>query len=223
MSTSTYQFDRFEVRRDTVLWGVLLVNTELLLLLGYQLFSTNTISAVTSAVIPFVWINVALWAVLRTDLPSAPYRKRVIAIAIATAYLGVLSYFGGLWAMGPTDFGWRFAVSVASPSPGWTPIVHVDTAFFQVDIIFYQFVGYLGLAYLIFASVLDAAGSGVAGVLGLLSCVSCNWPLFATIITGLLGGSTAIAGAVLDNSYTVSTIVFLVTVALLYYRPGWQS
>jgi len=222
MSTSTYQFDRLEIRRDTVLWGVLLINTELLLLLGYQLFSNNVVSEFTSAMIPFVWINVGLWAVVRTDLPSAPYRRRVLGVAIATAYLGLLSYFGGLWAMGPSEFGWRFAVDVAALSPGWTPIVHLDTAFFQIDIIFYQFVGYLALAYLIFASVLDTAGSGVAGVLGLLSCVSCNWPLFATLITGVLGGSTAVAGAVLNNSYAVSTAVFLVTVALLYYRPSWR-
>jgi len=222
MSTTTYQFDRFEIRKDTLLWGVLLLNTELLLLLGYQLLSNNVVSEIASAIIPFVWINLALWVVARTDLPSVPYRTRVIGIAIATLYFGLLSYFGGLWAIGPSEFGWRFAVDLATPSPGWTPIVHLDTALFQIDIIFYQFVGYLALGYLIYASILDTAGSAVAGVLGLLSCVSCNAALFATIITSVFGGSAALVDAVLTNSYTVSTVVFVLTLALLYYRPGWK-
>lgn len=222
MSTTTYNFDRFEIRRDTLIWGVLILNTELLLLLGYQLLSNNVISAVTSALIPFVWINLALWVFVRTDLPTASYRKRVAGIAIATVYFGILSYFGGLWTVGPSEFGWRFAIDIGSPSPGWTPIVHLDTAFFQVDIIFYQFVGFLALGYLVYAAVLDTAKAGFAGVLGLLSCISCNWPLFAALITAVLGGSTGLTGAILDRSYSVSTLVFVLTVALLYYRPRWK-
>jgi len=222
MSTTTYQVDRFEIRKDTLLWGVLLLNTELILLLGYQLLSNNVISQLSSAIIPFVWINIALWVVARTDLPTVQYRTRVVGIAVATVYFGLLSYFGGLWTVGPSQFGWRFAVSLAAPSPGWTPIVHVDTALFQIDVIFYQFVGYLALGYLIYASILRTAGSAVVGVLGLLSCVSCNWPLFAAMITTVFGSSTAVAGAVLNNSYIVSTFVFVLTVALLHYRPGWR-
>jgi len=222
MSTTTYQFDRFEIRKDTVLWGVLLLNTELLLLLGYQLLSNNVISQYSSAIIPFVWINLALWAVVRTDLPSVPYRTRVAGIAVATVYFGLLSYFGGLWQVGPSPFGWRFAVSLTSPSPGWTPIVHADTALFQMDLIFYQFVGYLALGYLIYASILETAGSAVAGVLGLFSCVSCNAQLFALLITTVFGGSTALVGVVLQNSYSISTVIFVATIGLLYYRPSWR-
>lgn len=222
MSTTTYQFDRFEIRKDTLLWGVLLLNTELLLLLGYQLLSNNVITQYSSAIIPFVWINLALWVVARTDLPSVPYRTRVVGIAVATAYFGLLSYFGGLWQVGPSQFGWRFAVSLAAPSPGWTPIVHADTALFQIDIVFYQFVGYLALGYLIYAAVLETAGSAVAGVFGLFSCVSCNAQLFALLLTTVFGGSTALVGVALQNSYSISTVIFVATIGLLYYRPRWR-
>jgi len=222
MTTTTDTFDRFEIRKETVLWGVLLVNTELLLLLAYQLLSSSSITRIQSALIPFIWINIALWVVARRKRPAGTERQRVVALTVATVYFGLLTYFGGLWAPGPSEFGWRFAVDLASPSPGWTPIVHFDSPVFQIDIVFYQFVGYLALAFLIFGAVLDAASSAVAGVLGMLSCVSCNWPLFASIITGVLGGSTALAGTILEFSYSVSTMVFVLTVALLYYQPGWR-
>lgn len=222
MSTKTYTFDRFEIRKTTLLWGVLLVNTELLLIFAYELLSSSSITQVQSALIPFVWINVALWVFARMERPAGTERQRVIALSAATLYFGMLTYFGGLWAPGPSEFGWRFAVELGSPSPGWTPIVHFDSPAFQIDIIFYQFVGYLALSYLVFGAMLETASSAVAGVLGMLSCVSCSWPLFATIITGVLGGSTALAGTILSFSYSVSTVVFLVTVALLYYRPGWK-
>jgi hypothetical protein len=80
-------------------------------------------------------------------------------------------------------------------------------------------VGYLALAYLVYATVIDAAGSAVSGVLGLLSCVSCSWPILASLLTGVFGSSSALVAATFDLSYDVSTLVFVVTVALLYWRP----
>jgi hypothetical protein len=71
----------------------------------------------------------------------------------------------------------------------------------------------------VYATVLDAAGSAVTGVLGLLSCVSCSWPVLTSIATGLVGGSSGVAAAVSNGSYGLSTLVFVVTVGLLYWRP----
>ena len=78
--------------------------------------------------------------------------------------------------------------------------------------------GYLALAWLVYATVIDAAGSAVTGVLGLLSCVSCSWPILASLLTGI-GGGGALAAAAQSQSYELSTVVFVVTVALLYWRP----
>jgi len=83
----------------------------------------------------------------------------------------------------------------------------------------YKLIGYLALTYLVYVTLLDAAGSAVGGVLGLLSCVSCTWPVLATIVTGVAGSGTALAGAVYAQSYDLSTVVFVVTVGLLYWRP----
>ena len=70
-----------------------------------------------------------------------------------------------------------------------------------------------------YATVLDAARSAVTGVLGLLSCVSCSWPVLASLATGVAGGGSGLAAAVSTGSYGLSTVVFVATVALLYWRP----
>ncbi|MFB6269783.1 MAG: ABC transporter ATP-binding protein, partial [Halobacterium sp.] len=67
--------------------------------------------------------------------------------------------------------------------------------------------------------VLDAAKTGVAGLLGLLSCVSCTWPVAATLFTGAFGGASAVAAAAQNEPYAVSTVVFVSSVLLLVWRP----
>jgi hypothetical protein len=80
-------------------------------------------------------------------------------------------------------------------------------------------VGYLALSYLVYATVIDAAGAAVSGILGLLSCVSCSWPILASLATAILGSGSALAASATALSYDLSTVVFLATVALLYWRP----
>ncbi len=80
-------------------------------------------------------------------------------------------------------------------------------------------VGYLALGYLVYATVIDAAGAAVSGIVGLFSCVSCSWPILASLLSGVAGGGSALVAATFDFSYDISTVVFLVTVALLYWRP----
>ncbi len=222
MSTTTYSIDRFEVRKDTLLWGLLLVNTELLLVFAYQLLSPNTITGLTPVVVPFVWINLSLWAIARTDVPAASQRRRTIGVAVAAAYFGVLAYFGGLWGLGDPAIPASARFELFSLPPGWAPALLVHTPYLRLSVLTYQVVGYLALAYLVYATVLDAAGSAVTGLVGLLSCVSCSWPILAGVVTGLVGGSTAVAAAVYDQSYLLSTVVFAVTIGLLYWRPGFR-
>ena len=235
MST-TYRFRRFELRRDTLLLGALLVNTQLLLFLAYHLLSPNDITGLVPVAVPLVWITVGVWALLRTDVPSASQRQRTVGVAVAATYFGVLGYFGGVWGPGVTTIPAGVDVSLLTAPPGWAPRLFVNLpmdgiALFsaqvpfqgvRINLIPWQVVGYLALAYLVYAAVLDAAGSAISGVIGLLSCVSCTWPVIATVATSVLGGTGAIAGVVYDQSYLLSTAVFVLTVGLLYWRPGWR-
>ncbi|WP_225333940.1 DUF7546 family protein [Halomicrobium urmianum] len=222
MNTTTYSIDRFEVRKDTLLWGLLLLNSELLLVFAYLLLSPNTITGLTPVVVPFVWINLGLWAIVRTDVPPAGQRRRRIGVAVAVAYFGLLTYFGGMWGLGHPEMPSSLRLELFSLPPGWAPALLANTPYLRLSVLSYQVVGYLALAYLVYATVLDAAGSAVTGVVGLLSCVSCSWPILAGVVTGLVGGSTAVAAAVYDQSYLLSTVVFSVTVGLLYWRPGFR-
>jgi hypothetical protein len=83
----------------------------------------------------------------------------------------------------------------------------------------YKLVGYLALAYLVYATVLDAAGTVVSGSLGLLSCVSCTWPVVGSLVTSLFGSGSAVVVAATTWPYDISTAAFLATVALLTWRP----
>lgn len=220
MST-TYRVNRFEFRKDTLLWGALIVNTHLLMILAYYALSPNRFTGLTVVIPPVVWIAVSIWVFARTDPPAGTQRQRTIALAVATAYFGLLAYFGGLWgagAPGPVST----QLTVFSLPPGWNPILKIQTSLVEIVLIPYQFVGYLALAYLIYTAILEAAGSAISGVLGLLSCVSCTWPIIATVATSVVGGTAGITGFVYSQSYLLSTVVFVVTVVLLYWRPGWR-
>jgi hypothetical protein len=51
----------------------------------------------------------------------------------------------------------------------------------------------------------------------LVSCVSCTLPVLAALVSGVAGGSvTAVATGF---SYDLSTLVFVASVGLLYWRP----
>ncbi|WP_436927828.1 DUF7546 family protein [Halosimplex amylolyticum] len=211
--------DRLRPRRQTLLWGALVLNTEVLLVLAYAAFGAQDLLSIGGLrlwIYPFVWINVALWAVVRTDPAAASTRNRRIAAALAVGYFGVLAYTGGL--VGPGHGPTTYRVSWALP-PGWSPAFLLNGGGLSLTLIPYKLIGYATLAYLVYATVLDAARSAVTGVLGLLSCVSCSWPVITSLATGLVGSGTGVAAAVSDGSYGISTVVFVVTVALLYWRP----
>lgn len=218
----TDALDRFEIRRDTLVWGALLVNTQLLLMAIYHVLSPNDIAGLTPVVVPVVWITVGLWAIVRTDPPPASQRRQTVALAVATAYFGLLGYFGGVWGAGIVDYPTSVRLATTSLPPGWAPALLANTPWIRLSVLPFQLVGYVALAYLVYATVLEAAGSAISGVLGLLSCVSCTWPVIASIVTGVVGGSAALAGVVYAQSYLLSTAVFVATVGLLYWRPGWR-
>lgn len=212
---------RVRPRRETLLWGALLVNTEFILLAGYALLvdaEVNALSGLRLWLYPFVWINVGIWALVRTDPADAPTRTRRLAALLAVGYFAVLAYAGGL--VGHSHgVASGFRVALTSVPPGWSPAVTYAGSAVTLTVVPYRLFGYLVLAYLVYATVLDAASSAVTGVLGVLSCVSCSWPVIASVATGVAGSGSGVAAAVSAGSYGISTVVFVATAALLVWRP----
>ncbi|MFB6165421.1 MAG: hypothetical protein ABEJ31_09715 [Haloarculaceae archaeon] len=220
-ATARDWLDRVRPERETLLWAALLVNAELLVMLVY-LGTTDggprSLWALRFWVYPFVWIDVGLLAVLATSPAPTTDRQRYVGAAIAVGYFAVLAYTGGLIGPGTTrGIGWR--VATTGLPPGWGPALLYSGPHAKLVLMPFKVIGYLALTYLVYATVIDAAASAIGGVLGLLSCVSCSWPVLASIASSVLGSGSAIAGAVTAQSYGLSTIVFVVTVGLLYWRP----
>lgn len=214
--------DRLEKRftPTSAIAAFFFLNAQVALLATYVLVGRSRIVDWVPMLVPFVWINVSIAAVAWTDVRPANRRHRLVGIAVGVGYFAILAVVGGLVGFGSADLPTTFDVVIADIPPGWAPALLANTPTVRVSILFYELVGYLALAYLVYATVVDAAGSAVAGVVGLLSCVSCTWPVIGTIVTSVFGGSTAIAAVAQDWTYALSTLIFLVTVALLYWRPG---
>lgn len=222
---------RVRPAEEVLLVGTAVVVAELLALWVYVAVADVTVLAPRYLLYPLAWINVGLWALYRTDPAPAGRNRRLVAGAVAAGYLAVLSVVGGLvgpgFAFQSVEPAFTGVVVEAGLPPGFGPAVLYQGALVSVVLLPFKVVGYLALAYLVFATVLDAAGSAAAGVLGLFSCVSCVLPLLASWVSGVVGGTaavvvTAYAGS---QSYDLSTLVFVVTVALLYWRPtvGWWA
>jgi hypothetical protein len=197
---------------------------EALLLAGYFLATPATVSIPRYVVYPFVWINAVLWAGLHTDIPRAPRRHQLVAGGIAVGYFLLLANWAGL--IGLTAVGHHplpassLGLHIGAGSPGWERVRFI-TQVFYIGFVPYRLIGYLGLAYLVYAAVLDVTGAVVSGALGLVSCISCSFPIVASLVTGVWGGSVTLMSTVYALSLDISTVAFLVSVGLLYWRPGF--
>ncbi len=208
---------QFRPARGTLLWGAVLVNTELLVLFLYLAQPDVRATAIRYYIYPFIWINVGLWALVRVDPPTANRRRQGIAGALAIGYFLVLAYAGGLVGPGLGELATGFRIAMLPP--GFGPALVYSGEAIRVILFPFKVVGYVALSYLVYATVLDVARSAIGGVLGLFSCVSCTWPVIASVVAGVAGSSSAIASAALSASYGLSTLIFVVTVCLLYWRP----
>ena len=206
-------------RRTAVYWAMVL-NAEFLILAGYYTFATDvTLRDPLFAVVPFVWINLAGWAVMHTDVPAAPSRRKAIAAGVAVGYFGLLAVFGGI-LNGPSGVTTAY-LNVLQLPPGWNPAFFYSGELFSLVVIPYRLVGFAALSYLVYLTALDASSVLAGGVLGLFSCVSCTFPIIAGLASGVAGGGSAVAGFAAANSYLLSTVVFGVTVLLLSWRPSF--
>lgn len=214
-------------KRETLLWVAIVLNAELLAVLTYLVLARPAfgdlplLRVVAFYLYPWIWLNVALFAILRTRVSQAPIRRRLAATAIAGGYFLVLAYAGGLVGLGGTGSGLR--VALESLPPGWSPALMYDGTALTIILLPFKVVGYLGLAYLVYATVLDAAGSALGGMLGLFSCVSCTLPVVAGLLSGVIGGTGGLVTAAYGQSYALSTVAFVLTVGLLTWRPSLES
>lgn len=208
------------VSTRTALIVALLLNLQGMLVVLYLGLTNSEVTELRYLLYGLVWVNVGAYAIYAASPPPAEFETRRRAVAIAAGYFALLAVFGGLIGLGvgANATGAR----IAWLPPGWGPAFVYSGYYLSVTLMPAYVIGYLALAYLVFVTAVDAAGSIVAGVVGLFSCVSCTWPIVAAVASSLLGGGTLLAGSAMSLSYDLSTGVFLLTVALLYWRPGFR-
>jgi hypothetical protein len=206
---------RAKPRPETAAVFVVLTVVELAALAAYVAVTPGGVTAPRYLLYPFVWLNVAVLAVWRTAAPPANARRRALGVGVGVAYFLVLAWAGGL--VGVAHHGGGLTVYWGLP-PGWGPLVVATVGPVQVAPTPYQTAGYLALAYLTYATVLDAAASPAGLLAGTFSCVSCTVPVLAAVVSSVAGGAAAL-GAATVLAYDLSTAVFLGAVALLVWRP----
>ena len=196
------------------LFWALFLNSQLLVGACYVLLTAASVESIRLVGYAAIWINVGAWVVVNSQpAASVSGRTRRRALLVAGGYFAALSVAGGLVGGGSeVASGFR----IAPLPPGYGPALIYASEVVTVNLQPTYLVGYLALAYLVYVTVIDATGSAAAGVLGLFSCVSCSWP----ILVSLLSGGSPFLTAALQVSYGVSTLVFLLTAGLLYFRTA---
>lgn len=208
-------------RRDIHLLMIAVI-IELFLLGGYFAVRPERPTVLRYTLYPFIWINVALLAAVHVDVPEASRRHTLVAGAVAAGYFLVLLVLTGLTGIPSEDLlQISGLVDIQPGSPG-TERLHLITEYVYVSIVPYRTISFLVLSYLVYVTILDVSGSIAAGALGLFSCVGCAFPILVSLSAGL-SGSTALATAVYGAQFDISTVVFVASVALLYWRPGIEG
>ena len=200
------------------LYWALFLNSQLLAAVLYVLLTTASFASFRLVVYAAIWINVSVWVVLnsRPAATAAPQIRRR-ALAIGGGYFALLAVAGGLITVGVGEAA--TGLRIAPLPPGYGPALLYSGQQVTVTLMPNYLVGYVALAYLVYVTVIDAAGSAAAGLIGLFSCVSCSWPILASLISAITGGGSLLVTSALQVSYGLSTAVFLVTAGLLYWRP----
>lgn len=205
--------------RRAVLYAAVAANTFLLVLLSYAVF-TGVRPTVTWSY-PLVWATVGTWALVRTSPVPTDQRTRRLAAALAGGYFLVLAYAGGLVGVSAgVETG--ATLQLFELPPGWNPAFLYAGDALRIALVPYTTFGYAVLSYLVYATAVEARGAVAGGLLGLFSCVSCTLPVLASMLGGVVGGGGALTALALSTNYGAGTVVFVVTVLLLSYRPGFE-
>lgn len=215
--TKTTPIDRVTsfLSRPRVTVGAAILNVEVILLVWYYALMPAVPTDLLILAYPFIWINASIWAISRVRFSPTSTRIRYLALGIGVGYFLVLGNFGGLYNFTGSGLGFRIAML----PPGWGPVPIYSASTFTIALLPFKLIGFLTLAYLVAVTVVDATASGLAGFVGLFSCVSCTWPLLATVLTGIFGTASAAASIVSGQPYGASTVVFLASVGMLVWRP----
>ena len=197
-------------------WG-LFINSQLLALAVYVLLTPASLSSFRLIGYGLIWLNVSAWVIgnSQPEPSSAAVRRR--ARVVAGGYFGLLLFAGGVVGAGIGDAATGFRI--AWLPFGFGPAALYSGAVVTINLIPIYVVGYSALAYLVYDTVIEASGSAAAGLLGLFSCVSCSWPIIVSLASAVTGGSSILVASALQVSYGLSTGVFVLTAALLYWRP----
>lgn len=202
----------------------IVVIAELVLIAAYFGFTAATLTHLRYTVYPFVWINIGLWAVLKTTPPTVQRRHQWLGVIVAAMYFLLLTALAGLIGIHPEHSphpGDAFGLQIVMGAPGWGPAIVYLAPSFHITFIPYLVIGYLSLAYLVYATVLETAQTAIAGLLGVGSCIGCTFPVVVSFLAGVAGGSSALTTAIYSLSMDISTTVFVVAIVLLYWRPGF--
>lgn len=195
-------------------WWCLVVAAELVVVTAYIDLTGTIVTDPRYVAYPFVWINVGVWTMLRTETPTVDRRQWALAAAMGGGYLLLLFVAAGTLQFGiggPLNGG--AAASIHWNIPGLGPIVVYGTPRVRLSIIPFKIVGYVAMTYLVYARLLDATRAVLSGVLGLFSCVGCAFSL----LLPLLGATTLFGSTLTGLAWDLSTVVFLLTIALLYW------
>ncbi|GAB7090077.1 hypothetical protein JCM18237_03480 [Halorubrum luteum] len=199
----------------------LLLNVQAVLVVAYYAALGSFPSTPRYVIYGLVWVNVSALVLYKAPIPRGyDFETRRRALGIAAGYFALLAFFAGLVATGVPERA--VDARVAWLPPGWGPAFVYAGEYLTVIVMPAYLLGYLALAKLVYVAVLEASGSVVAGIVGLFSCISCTLPILAMIGSAVFGGTGILAATALDASYDLSTAVFLLTVALLYWRPGFE-
>jgi hypothetical protein len=213
---------RHRLPAELPFWAAL-VFVELLSILVYLGFTNTAVSSFRYLVYPFIWINVALWAVFYTRPTQASRRVTAVALVISLAYLLALLMLSGLVELSGLQAAHSHLPSglqVTLSAPGWGPRVFYTGSFGHISFIPYRVIGYLALTYLLYVTLLEVAVAAISALFGVASCIACSFPLVTTLLAGVTGGSTGLITSLSIYSLDLSTAAFLLAVGLLYWRPG---
>jgi len=198
--------------------GVLVLLAEVAAVGTYLAVANPEIRSARYLLYPFVWMNLGLAATARVRLPSASRRLRAVALVLAGGYLLALGFLSGLVGLELGSASHSHAhvsgLQITLAAPGWGPRVAYGGSFLTLNFVPYRVVGYLSLAFLVYAAVLDAGRQALSGVIGVASCVGCSLPLVESVAVGVVGGSAALAVAE-PLSVDLSTLGFVLAVGLL--------
>ena len=223
MSQTTRESDRISRLLKSSTWLNFLLAVQLVVGLAYAYVTGDMGSRLTHFVLPFIWFTASVWVIWHTR-PAKTRRVYHIGAALVVAlYLLIMFYFSGLLGLstshlgqltGPSGLGITWGRSL-----GWSPVFLYTGDLITVTLIPYQAVGLFALAYLVYDALLDFSRSAIGGIVGIVACPACVSPLFAVLLAGgLSGSSTVLLFGV--YGYEIATVLFLVTVGILYHRKA---